>query len=298
MAITPQDIQSKQFHVRFRGFDIDEVDSYLEEVAQTLLELVQENKKLRDKISTLSNDVDQYHTQEKSFQKAILSAQEIVDEMTTKSKEKAEQLINLTREETEELKRSTTEEVERMKEKAAQEKSDLNGEIENLKAMKGQSKAELRATLEDYLVKLEQTFTAPRGTVKEEVTEPESTPPLPSTEKDQEDPVQLQEDPVPLDDVHELYQKIDLPDSLDEQPPVEKLEPENTEPESIDLPEPLIDDPSALTLIDDKPEVETELDNSLPDLDGDIMFSLEDPLEEPEPEVTFNDKEDSDEFKI
>ena len=36
MTITPQDIQSKQFHVRMRGFDVDEVDKFLEKVAEEM----------------------------------------------------------------------------------------------------------------------------------------------------------------------------------------------------------------------------------------------------------------------
>jgi len=35
MKITPLDIQQQQFKTRFRGFDIREVDAFLEQIAET-----------------------------------------------------------------------------------------------------------------------------------------------------------------------------------------------------------------------------------------------------------------------
>ena len=43
IKITPQDIIDKEFRVKFRGFDMAEVDSFLEEVAENLFKLTEEN---------------------------------------------------------------------------------------------------------------------------------------------------------------------------------------------------------------------------------------------------------------
>ena len=50
MTITAQDIQSKQFHVRMRGFDVDEVDKFLEKIAEEFLIITLENKQILEKI--------------------------------------------------------------------------------------------------------------------------------------------------------------------------------------------------------------------------------------------------------
>ena len=53
MAITPEDIQHQEFQVRLRGFDMDEVDTFLEQVAEELYHLRRENDQLRERIRTL-----------------------------------------------------------------------------------------------------------------------------------------------------------------------------------------------------------------------------------------------------
>ena len=43
MKITPLDIQQQQFRVRFRGFDMVEVDNFLDLLANEFEELLKEN---------------------------------------------------------------------------------------------------------------------------------------------------------------------------------------------------------------------------------------------------------------
>ncbi|MFC1837287.1 DivIVA domain-containing protein [Thermodesulfobacteriota bacterium] len=58
MKITPQDIIDKEFRVKFRGFDMVEVDTFLEEVAENLFKLNEENTRLNEQILSLQNDLD------------------------------------------------------------------------------------------------------------------------------------------------------------------------------------------------------------------------------------------------
>jgi cell division initiation protein len=57
MKVTLQDIIDKEFRVKFRGFDRDEVDTFLEEVAKNFSELTEENAFLNKKIVSLQKDV-------------------------------------------------------------------------------------------------------------------------------------------------------------------------------------------------------------------------------------------------
>jgi len=58
MRITPQDIIDKEFRVKFRGFDMAEVDSFLEEVAENLFKLTEENSELNEKVLALQQDLE------------------------------------------------------------------------------------------------------------------------------------------------------------------------------------------------------------------------------------------------
>jgi DivIVA domain-containing protein len=58
MEITPQDIIDKEFRVKFRGFDMAEVDAFLEEVAESFFKLTEENTLLNEKIIALQQDLE------------------------------------------------------------------------------------------------------------------------------------------------------------------------------------------------------------------------------------------------
>ena len=54
MKITPIDIQQMVFQVKLRGYDRDEVNRFLEEVAQTVESLNRDNAGLRERIAVLA----------------------------------------------------------------------------------------------------------------------------------------------------------------------------------------------------------------------------------------------------
>jgi cell division initiation protein len=58
MKITPQDIIDKEFRVKFRGFDMAEVDTFLEEVAESFFKLIEENTLLNEKVLALQQDLE------------------------------------------------------------------------------------------------------------------------------------------------------------------------------------------------------------------------------------------------
>jgi cell division initiation protein len=60
MRITPLDIQQKQFPVKFRGFDEEEVDSFLELVREEMEELLRDNASLREESKKYEKQVKEY----------------------------------------------------------------------------------------------------------------------------------------------------------------------------------------------------------------------------------------------
>lgn len=58
MKITPQDIIDREFKVKFRGFDMAEVDAFLEEVAESFFKLTEENTLLNEKVLALQQELE------------------------------------------------------------------------------------------------------------------------------------------------------------------------------------------------------------------------------------------------
>jgi len=246
--LTAQDIQAQQFHVRFRGFDVEEVDDFLDRVAETVLALTDENERLKKRLEELEQEMASMRNQEKAFQQAILSAQAIAEEMKEKSRQEAEAILASARSEAESLEQSARIEV-----------SALEKEVDRLKHLRGEITRELKSFLEGYLAQLDRDLPSPAVN--------DSSSSLAS-------PVAVEEE------VEEgLYEKIELPDIEGEDAPSHEgdviAEPPGTE--------------SSLSL----EEGEAETGETIPDLNGDLVFTLEDPLdteEEEEPLIRFDDE--------
>jgi DivIVA domain-containing protein len=68
MNITHQDIIDKEFRVKFRGFDIAEVDTFLEEVAENFFKLTEENTLLHEKMLAMRRDFEAAAASHVSFE--------------------------------------------------------------------------------------------------------------------------------------------------------------------------------------------------------------------------------------
>ena len=278
MTLSAQDIQSQQFHVRFRGFDVEEVDNFLEKIATALQAATEENEKLKNRVETLEKDMATYQTQEKSFQNAIMAAQNIAEEMKEKSKKEAEEILEQTRKDAFSLTDDAHTEV-----------ADLERDLDRLKDLKGQITEELRQKIQSYMDMLDNAPLGEATPTAEYV--PQSSAPLatPAPEEDQAPAPSIVETAPEEDDLADLYVKIDLPDiDIDEIDSDEDI----LEPQDLELP-PMPDNSDLLNIEDDDQEA------AIPDLDGDMVFSLEDPLDDDEPTASFEDitvKEDEDKF--
>ena len=58
MKITHQDIIDREFRVKFRGFDMAEVDTFLEEVAEKFFKLTEENNLYKETVSVLQEEIE------------------------------------------------------------------------------------------------------------------------------------------------------------------------------------------------------------------------------------------------
>lgn len=90
MSITPMDIQEKEFERAFRGYDIEDVDDFLDQVAKDLEGMIRENSELKEKLSQMEEKNKNYHKLEETMHNAIVVAQETADEVKNNAKREAE----------------------------------------------------------------------------------------------------------------------------------------------------------------------------------------------------------------
>jgi cell division initiation protein len=93
MRITPLDIQQKQFPMKFRGFDVEEVYAFLEVIREEMEELLRENASLKESAQRAENQIKEYRDMETTLRETLMTAQQMVEEYRTNARKEAELLL-------------------------------------------------------------------------------------------------------------------------------------------------------------------------------------------------------------
>lgn len=143
--ITPVDLENKEFKKGFRGYDMEEVESFLEELVKDYSRIYRENASMKDKNAILNDAVENYKGMEDTMRSAIISAQRTSEEILRNAHEQAENIIN------------------EAKVRAQQILNDMDGQIQEMKrecasieAQSGLLRAKLRTVLTTYLGMLDE----------------------------------------------------------------------------------------------------------------------------------------------
>jgi cell division initiation protein len=90
--LTPLDVRKKRgdFRRAMRGYDPEEVDIFLEVVADRLEELVKENMTLRERASSLGTRLETQEGRERAVQDALVTAQQLREEIRGQAQKEAD----------------------------------------------------------------------------------------------------------------------------------------------------------------------------------------------------------------
>jgi len=144
MRITPLDIQQKQFPMRFRGFDVDEVYSFLELIREEIEELMRENSSLKEQLGRSDEQLQEYRKMETTLRETLMTAQQMVEDYKTNSRKEAELIIREA-----ELKADTM--IKESQEKVVK----IHEDIVDLKGIRRHFKEEIRRLIDSHLKMLE-----------------------------------------------------------------------------------------------------------------------------------------------
>ncbi len=93
MRITPLDIQQMVFKASFRGYDKEEVNRFLEELAQTIESLNRNQAVQREKIVFLEQQLAELKRTEATLSSTLLSAQSLAEDVKRNAQREADLVI-------------------------------------------------------------------------------------------------------------------------------------------------------------------------------------------------------------
>ena len=91
---TPQEIDQISFgKATFGGYNMDDVDAFLEPLTEDYITLYKENALLKSKMKVLVNKLEEYRNNEASMKDAIVNAQKTCDLMVKEAEAKCTQML-------------------------------------------------------------------------------------------------------------------------------------------------------------------------------------------------------------
>ena len=137
MRMTATDIRQQQFAVRlFRGFDPQEVDAFLEEMADDVEELSRENALLKEQLVLVEEKSRGVEGREKTLQETLVTTQKIAEEFKENSRREAELVL-----------REAHLRAEKFMQDAREEHAKLTAEVSALRRLRRQLGEEIMTTI-------------------------------------------------------------------------------------------------------------------------------------------------------
>ena len=182
MVISVRDIQEKEFATQAAGgYNIEQVDDFLDEISEQMAALVRENLELSQKVKSLEADVqtaeaklpdynekDYFQNLQNAMRESLIGAQRIADETTEEANRKAESTLadaqaqadaitGAAKEKADALIGKAHQDAEQIASEAKQKVADLEARFEALKASAASYKAEFSRVLEQQAAALKES---------------------------------------------------------------------------------------------------------------------------------------------
>jgi cell division initiation protein len=93
MTITALDITQRQFKRTLRGYDPDEVQAFLSEVASAFEALARETQQLRDQLAHKDEEIEGHANRERMIHETLLTAQRACEDIRESARREADAMI-------------------------------------------------------------------------------------------------------------------------------------------------------------------------------------------------------------
>jgi cell division initiation protein len=139
IKLTPLDIQQQRFTIRFRGYNTSEVDSFLDQVADSFVAIKSENEILKEKIHQREVENQEHKSREESFKRVMLNSQQVLEEMKEGARKSSELLVAQAQVDADKIINSAHEKLAK-----------LHDEINELKRQRVQFKTQLQSIIQTH----------------------------------------------------------------------------------------------------------------------------------------------------
>jgi cell division initiation protein len=140
MRITPHDIRQQQFTSKMlKGYDPQEVDAFLDDVAEDYEAVLKEAALLKEQMAAIEERSRGVAEREKSLQETLVTTQRLAEEMKAAARREAELIV-----------REAELRAEKVLEAVRGEEARIRTEIHALRRMRRQVFEEVTSTLERY----------------------------------------------------------------------------------------------------------------------------------------------------
>ena len=143
--ITPVDLENKEFKKGFRGYDIDEVETFLTELSKDYARIYRENASLKDKNAILTDAIENYKEMEETMRSAIISAQRTSEEIIKTAHEQSDTIVKEAKVRAQEIMNDMDNRIK-----------ELNRECAEIEGRSSLLRAKLKTVLNTYLGMLDE----------------------------------------------------------------------------------------------------------------------------------------------
>lgn len=91
--LTPLDIENKRFTKTIKGYNVDEVDDFLDQLTIEYEKLYKENAEYKEKFDQQNKELEHYKTVEHTLQSTLLMAQSTAEDIKSMAQKQADQII-------------------------------------------------------------------------------------------------------------------------------------------------------------------------------------------------------------
>ena len=172
MAISVKDIQEKVFPIQAaNGYDVEQVDDFLDEITEQLSALVRENLALTEQVNKLDaeltasqkaleeaqaktpdyNEEGYFKNLQSAMRDSLMSAQRVADEATSAAKAQASEIVDAAKAEAAKVLENAKAEAAKISESAQSAATAAKAEYESLKAAADNYRGTFRKLVEDQL---------------------------------------------------------------------------------------------------------------------------------------------------
>jgi DivIVA domain-containing protein len=191
MSLTPEDIHGKRFHDAFRGYSHEEVDLFLDEVAEAFQALHRELEAGRTRVEEIEAQLSEIKGTETMLKRTLIAAQRAADEAIHEAKDEAARIVSAASDEAETARARAQQQAEDIVADADRRRAEIEELGARLSAIDAAHRTTLRAHLQDQLRALDDLPAPPRPVrgpmtfaphveeeTAEEAPEPEAEPAL------------------------------------------------------------------------------------------------------------------------